>query len=79
VDCIHWVDRAQLPLLEFVMKDLNRVGVGIMAAGNVSTTTPLVKHAPPFNNKIAQQVRGVMNAGRSQISSTMNLVLSRRR
>jgi ferredoxin len=33
VSCIHWVDRAQLPVLEHVMAKLPRTNVGIMAAG----------------------------------------------
>mmetsp|Transcript_6942 Transcript_6942/g.12009 ORF Transcript_6942/g.12009 Transcript_6942/m.12009 type:complete len:373 (-) Transcript_6942:69-1187(-) len=55
VDCIHWVDRAQLPLLEFVMKDLNRVGVGIMAAGNGNVGDPF-SAAASFAKKRAEQL-----------------------
>lgn len=34
VDCIHWVDRQQLPALEYVMqRRLGRTNVGIMMSG----------------------------------------------
>jgi hypothetical protein len=34
VDCIHWVDRAELPALEYVtQRRLGRTNVGIMMSG----------------------------------------------
>ena len=34
VTCIHWVDRAELPAMEFVcQKKMGRTNVGIMMAG----------------------------------------------
>jgi len=33
VDCIHWVDKEELPALEHVMAKISRVGVGIMQQG----------------------------------------------
>jgi hypothetical protein len=34
VDCIHWVDREQLPALEYVMqKRMGRTNVGVMMSG----------------------------------------------
>jgi len=40
VDCIHWVDRQQLPVLEFVMASVDRVSVGVMMAGQGAVTDP---------------------------------------
>jgi len=36
VDCIHWVDKEQLPVLEHVMTTLDRVSVGTMGASQGS-------------------------------------------
>ena len=34
MDCIHWVDREQLPALEYVMqKRMGRTNVGVMMSG----------------------------------------------
>lgn len=39
VDCIHWVDRQQLPALEYVMqKRMGRTNVGVMMAGQGGST-----------------------------------------
>lgn len=38
VDCIHWVERDQLPVLEHVMATMDRVGVASMQAGQVRLT-----------------------------------------
>lgn len=35
VDCIHWVEKDQLPVLEHVMSTLDRPGVASMQAGQV--------------------------------------------
>lgn len=40
VSCIHWVERDQLPALEYVMRQLKRTDVGIMA-GQVYMKTGL--------------------------------------
>jgi hypothetical protein len=44
VDCIHWVERDQLPVLEHVMATMDRVGVASMQAGQVC---PFQRHALP--------------------------------
>lgn len=39
VDCIHWVDRAELPALEYVMqRRMGRTNVGVMMAGQGAST-----------------------------------------
>ena len=39
VDCIHWVDRAELPALEYVMqRRMGRTNAGVMMAGQGAST-----------------------------------------
>jgi len=56
VDCIHWVDRQQLPLLEWVMKDLDRVNVGVMSAGQGNVADPFAA-AASFAKRRAEQLQ----------------------
>ena len=37
INCIHWVDRHELPVLEHVMKHMGRINVGTMSAYNYNT------------------------------------------
>ena len=48
VDCIHWVERDQLPVLEHVMSTMDRVGVASMQAGQVCAFCLLPYGARPF-------------------------------
>ncbi len=39
MDCIHWVDREELPALEYVMqRRMGRTNVGVMMAGQGAST-----------------------------------------
>lgn len=41
VDCIHWVDKSQLPALEYVTSKMDKVNVGIMMSSTgVSVMDP---------------------------------------
>lgn len=53
VDCIHWVDRGELPVLEHVMKRMGRLNVGIMQSYN-HNALDVFEAAAAFRAKKAQ-------------------------
>ena len=49
VDCIHWVDRDELPALEYVMqRRVGRTNVGVMMAGQGGGTADVFAMATRF-------------------------------
>jgi hypothetical protein len=56
VDCIHWVDRDELPVLEHIMKNMGRINTGIMNS---------YKHATPNVFEAAASFRQKKREGRS--------------
>ena len=53
VDCIHWVDRGELPVLEHVMQRMGRLNVGIMQSYN-HNSLDVFEAAAAFRAKKAQ-------------------------
>eukprot|EP00238_Polyblepharides_amylifera_P002112 CAMPEP_0196589238 /NCGR_PEP_ID=MMETSP1081-20130531/63061_1 /TAXON_ID=36882 /ORGANISM="Pyramimonas amylifera, Strain CCMP720" /LENGTH=281 /DNA_ID=CAMNT_0041911981 /DNA_START=325 /DNA_END=1170 /DNA_ORIENTATION=- len=56
VDCIHWVDKEQLPVLEFVMQNIERVQVGIMMSGQGNIADPF-DVAASYAKKRAEKIK----------------------
>jgi hypothetical protein len=47
VDCIHWVERDELPVLEWVSANVSRVDVGIMnTSGGAQVVDPFEVRSP---------------------------------
>jgi hypothetical protein len=53
VDCVHWVPRDELPVLEHVMKNMGRINTGIMNSYKRSETD-VFQAAAAFRAKKAE-------------------------
>ncbi|CAK0783074.1 hypothetical protein CVIRNUC_006269 [Coccomyxa viridis] len=58
VDCIHWVDRDELPALEYVMqRRVGRTNVGVMMAGQGGGTADVFSMATRFLKEREQRLK----------------------
>ncbi|KAK3260495.1 hypothetical protein CYMTET_30549, partial [Cymbomonas tetramitiformis] len=80
VECIHWVDKEQLPVLEYVMHTIARVDVGIMQAGQGMVADPFdvaARFAKKRSEKMKQRAKDSVQAEREQDRKEKNMKVAR--